>query len=615
MLSNRTIKALEGIEKASLGGFGVKHLFKIMTNHTDLWFQAYVNIYANKGAVTKGVTSNTLDGMSKDRIENLIQMLKGKQYLPTAVKRVYVPKPSGKLRPLGLPTGDDKLVQEVIRILLERVYEPIFTDTSHGFRPKRSCHTALTTMRTYWKGTTWIIDMDVKGYFDNINHYILIKILESKIKDKRFIKLIKMMLKAGYLEQWEFHRTFSGTPQGGIISPILANIYLHELDRFMEMKVMEFNKGKRRKPNPEYIRLQSLIHRKRERLRNSYLSESERKVTQEEMGELVKLRSKIPSKIPGDFRRLKYIRYADDFVIGVTGTKREAEQIRDKVKQFLADRLDLSISEDKSGLRHARKGITFLGYLFRNRTTSRTVKVVGISKKGRKWSALRRSMTGSPHLSIPQEKVAKACKRYSKNSRPCHRPELLNNSDVEIILQYNSELRGIANYYSLAKKSCMRKVEKVALSSLFKTLACKHKSSVKKIRAMLKKGDEHVLEFEINGKKKSVKVYKLKHRITTSILDVDKIPLTIIYSRTTELVKRLGKDKCEYCGKERGYFEVHHIRKLSDIKDGKEEWQKRMIARNRKILVLCAECHDLLHAGKLPKWRKDLFTKVESAVH
>lgn len=615
MLSDRTNKALEGIEKASMRGFGVKHLFKIMTNRTDLWLKAYENIYANKGAVTKGINNNTLDGMSYERFKNLIQMLKGKQYLPTPVKRIYIPKSNGKQRPLGIPIGDDKLVQEVIRVLLERVYEPVFSNMSHGFRPKRSCHTALTFMRKYWKGTTWIIDMDIKGYFDNINHDILINILESKIQDKKFIKLIRMFLKAGYLEQWKFHGTYSGTPQGGIISPILANIYLHELDKFMKKQISKFKKGKRRKANPEYTRLQNQIHRLRVKLKNLELSADEREAAQTEMERLIELRFKLPSKIMDNFRRLKYIRYADDFVIGVTGNRREALQIMDEVKQFLNEQLDLEVSEEKSGLRHSSKGTKFLGYLFRNRTTSRIIKTATVNKNGKKFYSKRRSISGSPHLSVPEEKIVGACRKFSKGNKPCHRTALMNNSDVEIILQYNSELRGIANYYALANKSCIRKIEKVALSSLFKTLAYKHKTSVKKIRAKLKKDNEHVLEYETKGKIRTLKVYKLRHRLINSTQDIDKQPLIAIYANTTELLERFNIEKCEYCGTEKGYFEVHHIRKLSDIKDGKENWQKHMIARKRKTLVLCVECHDLLHAGKLPSWRKDLYIKTESAVH
>lgn len=188
MLSDKTISALTGISKATLKkGVRIKHLFRIMTHSPDLWMLAYTNIYANNGAVTRGIDNNTLDGMCSDRIENLIKLLKDGRYKPQPVRRVYIPKKNGKRRPLGIPRGDDKLVQEVVKLLLEKIYEPVFSDKSHGFRKSRSCHTALEQIQTVWKGTKWFAEMDIQGFYDNIDHNKMLSILEKKIDDQKFI--------------------------------------------------------------------------------------------------------------------------------------------------------------------------------------------------------------------------------------------------------------------------------------------------------------------------------------------------------------------------------------------------------------------------------------------
>ena len=209
----------------------------------DIYFVAYKNLYANSGAETKGVNEDTADGFSEAKIDRIIKALADETYQPMPVRRTYIQKKNNrkKLRPLGIPTFTDKLVQEVLRMILEAVYEPIFLDVSHGFRPKRSCHTALKQLRREFNGTRWLVEGDIKGCFDNINHAVLVGLLNNKIKDARITKLIYKFLKAGYLEDWQYHKTYSGTPQGGIISPLLANIYLHELDKFVMKLKSEFD--------------------------------------------------------------------------------------------------------------------------------------------------------------------------------------------------------------------------------------------------------------------------------------------------------------------------------------------------------------------------------------
>ncbi len=241
-----------------LNGDYLNRNYRVLYN-ADMFLLAYNNIQSKPGNMTAGSDGQTIDGMSLKRIEKLIDALKNKSYQPNPARRTYIPKKNGKLCLLGIPSFDDKLVQEVIRMMLEAIYEGYFENTSHGFRSKRSCHTALIQVQKNFIATKWFIEGDIEGFFDNINHDVLIGILKERIADERFIRLIRKFLKAGYIENWVFHKTYSGTPQGGIISPILANIYLDKLDKYMREYAKKFDKGVKRKMNLEYKRYSGKI--------------------------------------------------------------------------------------------------------------------------------------------------------------------------------------------------------------------------------------------------------------------------------------------------------------------------------------------------------------------
>lgn len=599
-------RRLKGIEEASKKGSPIRKLHRLIFM-PEIWQEAYANIYANKGAITKGINDNTLDGFSMKRVEGILQAIGKAKYRFTPVRRVYIPKRTGnKKRPLGLPAGDDKLVQEVTRIILERIYEPIFSDKSHGFRPNRSCHTALEQVRKNWKGVKWFIEIDIKGFFDNLTHDTMVELLSKKVDDKCLTNLIRGMLKAGYFENWKYHQTYSGVPQGGIISPILSNIYLHELDTFVESSIREFNVGKRRPENPEYQKL----GRKRNYLRNKISKKGKIPELMNEFQKIGSLMRELPSKeTHGDkYKRLKYCRYADDFILGVTGTKEDAKEIMQKIVEFLDKELNLQISEEKSKIVSAKKGVNFLSYHVH---TWRTDKVLKTKIRGTHTS--RRTVTEHISLQVPEVKVRQFCQKYGygdwNKTKPYHRPELLRQSDAEIIMTYNAELRGSANYYCLADdvKSKLSKLLYLANYSLLKTLANKHKTRKTEILKKLRKGNELIYRYKAGNKEKELKVFKLKH-MTKKLnnWNPDEIPNTLVLaSSKSELVKRLNGKECEYCGRDDLPRESHHVKKLKDLKDKPhlEFWEKIMIARNRRTMVICEECHDLLHAGKLPDKR------------
>ena len=311
-----------------------ERLYRILFNE-EMFYVAYQHIYAKEGNMTKGSDGQTIDNMSLKRIEKLIDTLKDETYQPQPSKRVYIPKKNGKKRPLGVPTFNDKLIQEVVRMVLEAIYEGNFEYTSHGFRPNRSCHTALTHIQKEFSGAKWFVEGDIKGFFDNISHDVLINILKERIADERFIRLVRKFLKAGYIEEWQFHNTYSGTPQGGIISPILANIYLDKLDKYIKEYTAKFDKGKKRKFSRESMDFGNARKRIVRRLK-FVKDERQRTKLILELKAIEQGRAKYPNgeEMDADYRRMKYARYADDFLVGIIGSKQDAQQIKEDIKKL-----------------------------------------------------------------------------------------------------------------------------------------------------------------------------------------------------------------------------------------------------------------------------------------
>jgi retron-type reverse transcriptase len=367
MLSATVMGRLEALEDISKQEKRINGLFRLMEDQI-LWHEAYANIYANKGAITPGVNEVTLDSFSEERVAAIIKRLKDGTYQFQPVRRVLIPKKNGKKRPLGISSGDDKLVQEVVRIILERIYEPIFEDSSHGFRPERSPHTALEQIGEHW------------GSLD-----------------------------AGYLEDWTYHTTYGGVPQGSIVSPILANLCLHKLDLFIKELKKRFEQGKKRKKNLLYYRYADRIKRLRAKwdsLKGKEGTEKELQVIQDEIRRTVQLRKQIPSGDPFDagYKRLFYCRYADDFCVGIIGSHADAETVRQEVKRFIEETLKLAIAEEKSHIYQSKQGTTFVGYEVKTYSGDRVIKV----KRGSRHTTYK-SISEQLQLHIPAGKLQKFC--------------------------------------------------------------------------------------------------------------------------------------------------------------------------------------------------------------
>ena len=572
-------------------GLPLENIYRLLYNR-NLYLRAYGRLYSNQGAMTRGTTADTVDGMSLAKIDDLIDALRYERFRWTPVRRVNLPKPKGGTRPLGIPTWTDKLLQEVIRMILEAYHEPQFSDRSHGFRPGRGCHTALSNVVDHWTGVRWFVEGDIKGCFDNIDHEVLLSVLGEKLYDNRFLRLLKYLLKAGYMEDWKYGRTLSGTPQGGVVSPILSNIYLDRLDKYVENVLIPANtRGTDRRDNREYTRLLNRMHYHKKVGHHSLAAELRKQMQQ------------LPSRDPHDpgYRRLRYVRYADDFVLGFIGPKADAQQVKESLETFLRDSLKLELSQEKTLITHVTsQAARFLGYELVNQQANDQFDHRG-----------RRKVNGRIGLRVPAEVIDEHCQAYMRNGKPAHRSSLIHDDDYGIVVRYQSEYRGVVQYYLLAYNvHHFGRLHRVMEMSLARTLAAKHKSTARKMRRQYKSVAEteygprvclKVVKQRDNGKRPLVAQFggiPLK-RLRQAVL-TDQQPQRYRTDRT-ELIKRLLADECEMCGSTVD-VEVHHIRALRDLnvkgQGEKPWWVQLMAARQRKTLVVCRTCHTDIHHGR-----------------
>src|SRR5258708_7587752 len=522
---------LDVIGKRGARGLPVERLYRQMFN-PQLYLMAYGKLYANKGAMTPGVSGETVDGMSLAKIGAVIGALRAERYRWQPVKGVYIPKKSGRKRPLGLPTWSDKLVAEVVRLLLEAYYEPQFSGRSHGFRPARGCHTALSEVVEVWKGTHWFIEGDISDCFGSLDHEIMIKILAEKIHDGRFLRLIGHMLKAGYLEDWRSHATLRGSPPGGLPSPLLSHNHLDPADP--------------------------------------------------------------------DYRRLRYVRYADDWLLGFAGPRREAEDIKSKIAAFLHEELRLELSPSKTLITHATsQAARFLGY------------EIKAQHSDTKITRRRRAVNGAIGLFVPKAVIRQRCALYMSKGKPAQRGMLLHDDDFTIVAKYQAEYAGLVRYYLLAQDVFrLGRLHWVMETSLLKTLAGKHRSTVsamaRKYKATVEtpagppKCLQAVIQRDRGRKPPATRFGGIPPRRARTAVLTDQRPV-MASPRRNELILRLLAGRCEICEDTAG-LEVHHVRKLADlVKPGrrdKPEWMHLMAMRRRKTLITRRRRPEDIHAGR-----------------
>ncbi len=568
-----------------------KELFRIL-HKEDIWVAAYENIKSNKGALTPGSTKETLDGMSLTRLNNLRKKVLTERYRFKPVKEIEIPKSDGRKRPLGLPTANDKVVQEVIRMVLEAIYEPCFSKQSFGFRRGMGTHDALQHIEGKFRWVDWVIEGDIEGAYPTIDHNRLCEILNKKIHDVRFMNLIRKLLKCGILRNEKFTRSSFGVPQGSIVSPILANIYYHEMDQWVEEKAIKLNQPRTTLRNKRYKQLSYQISKIADEIHNLDKRSEKYKILVKELKTLKKERMKIPS-LRDECIQLEYVRYADDWMIGVSGSKELANQIKLEIGEFLNVELKQTLHPVKTKVIDLRAGkAKFLGYEIYLPRLRKISPYTG--------SGTRTTRRTNPRLrfDIPTDSILERMeergyiKKLAKGHRPISKASYTPLQDIVIVKHFQSVWRGIENYYSgCTNLEKLQYIHYLMRFSCAMTLAHRHRSSSKKMFAKhgktltIKEGDKSV-SFPVR-KEWSYKNRKWLNKRT--LID----PFKIYANRVT---RSSLKRKCLVC-ESKDTIEMHHVRHVRKEGVRYGGFRKEMSLLNRKQVPLCRNCHMKVHDG------------------
>jgi len=585
---------------------------------------AYLMVKSNPGISAKGVSNETLDGIDLKTLQKISKDIRSGAIKFSPVRRVLIPKPGkSALRPLGVSSPREKIIQKAIDLVLTAIFEEVFLDCSHGSRPNRSCHSALKHLQlnignasTY----SWVVEGDIKGCFDNIPHSMILKGLRRRVDCPATINLIKRILGAGYIlnedlkkvgqKRAKVHKSKIGTPQGIVLSPLFSNIVLHELDVFIEDELkLKFTKGKQRRSNLVYRRLNYQIKKEKDRKKKQ---------------KLVKQRLKVYSKDIYDpnFRRLYYVRYVDDWVILVAGSFKEAKVIRDQVSNKLKS-LGLTLNLEKTHVTSLRNGkCRFLGIdFFIRKNDDKHHKPTTLVKKNNTTIKQRFAPRIILYAPILELIIKLKDKGFMKRSRlgeffPIGKSNCIPLTHPQIINYFNSRIRGILNYYSCVhNRNELWSIVRFLNYSCALTLARKYK--LKSLAKTFKRFGRD-LKF-INEKGKEYKIFRpdnlrmLPENERFRVNENTNIDQLLSQSWSNSLTLTQFDEPCAICGT-LDNIEIHHMRTVKDVRVKTRTYTQWVGAFRRKSMPLCKEHHHLLHAGKLTRYDINRLSKYKGKI-
>ncbi len=602
-MSQTILERLEYLRHANSNRQWTNHDLYRLLYRTDLYILAYERIKSKPGNMTPGTDGDTLDGFSVDTIHAMVQEMRTERFHFKPVRTTFIPKANGTMRRLGIPCVRDKVVQEAMRLILEAIYDspagPYFRDTSHGFRPHRSCHTALREFRGKWSAVNWLIEGDIHACFDELDHHVLVTTLRKKIHDERFLNLIWKLLTAGYMDlHGRTQGSLIGSPQGGILSPVLANAYLHELDEFVEGLRAQLDKGRRKRRNPAY---QRLSHQKSRLVKRGETKTEAFKQISQLMRTMPTLQVDDP-----DFIRIKYLRYADDWIVGVWGSHALAEEIKQDIKTFLHDHLRLTLNEDKTRITHARtEEAFFLGTVLKLGGQGEAKLTLQTNGHGK---AFKRRSTGWE--TVMKAPLPKLLKRVSdrgfctKEGTPTPKSGWAYLDVDQLIRLYSGINRGVQNYYRFTDNwAHLQRIQYILQFSLAMTLGRKFKISTPKVFKRFGKTLTYVIKDKEGKEKKAVSFY-LNHdwaKDRDAFQSGKQTTIDLIRTEMSMRSRSTVTKPCCICGETRdtAHIVMHHVRHIRKLSAKRQATGFNRILRmlNRKQIPVCTACHDHIHRG------------------